>query len=167
MDDDSSRAAHTQTHTCTRTHSPCLPIARSLCLVSLPPLPLPLPHAHTDNGILYIVSLTQRRKHTHVRENSGKRTHIRAHARTHIHACSCSGLHDKYLSNPHTKIHTQFFLFFLTNTHTRTHTHKRSTTLSVLEFYILMKEEARCPIGAARARRDHLGADGGGVGGLA
>ena len=154
-----------QTHTCTDTHSPCLPISRSLCLVSLPRLPLPPSHAHTDNGILYIVSLTQRRKHTHIHERSWQihsRSHIHMH--TYVHACSHTGLHDKYFTNTHRR-YTFFLLHCLSSsqTHTlffsHTHTHKRCTTLSVLEFYILMKEEARRPIKAVGAGRDHLSAD--------
>lgn len=47
------------------------------------------------------------------------------------------------------------------HTHFSTHTHHRCTTLSVLEFYILMKEEALCPIRAGEAGRDHFGADSG------
>lgn len=47
------------------------------------------------------------------------------------------------------------------HTHFSTHTHQRCTTLSVLEFYILMKEEAPRPIGAGEAGRDHFGADSG------
>lgn len=43
--------------------------------------------------------------------------------------------------------------------HTRTHTHKCCTTLSVLEFYILMKEEAHCPMRGVRAGRDHFSVD--------
>lgn len=51
---------------------------------------------------------------------------------------------------------------FLSDTHTLfspTYTHKCCTTLSVLEFYILMKEEACRPIRALGAGRDHLSAD--------
>jgi len=167
---------HTHIHTHAHTHSPCLPISCSLCLVSLPRLPLPLSHAHTDNGILYIVSLTQRRKHTHLHERSGKHTHTDIHTHTPIHAYSHTSLHDKYFTKTH-MMYTHFFScivclslrhtlsLFLTRTHTQshthkhTHTHKRCTTLSVLEFYILMKEEARRPIRAAGAGRDHLSAD--------
>lgn len=51
---------------------------------------------------------------------------------------------------------------FLSDTyHTFPRTHKCCTTLSVLEFYILMKEEALCPIRAAEAGRDHFSADSG------
>ena len=68
------------------------------------------------------------------------------------------------------RIHTEGTHFFscivclplrhtLSFSHTHTHTHKRCTTLSVLEFYILMKEEARRPIKAVGAGRDHLSAD--------
>lgn len=59
----------------------------SLCLVSLPRLPLPLPHTHTDNAILYVVSLTQRRKHPRLRSSSPlNRAHLHAATRS---ACTC------------------------------------------------------------------------------
>ena len=122
-----------QTHTCTDTHSPCLPISRSLCLVSLPRLPLPPSHAHTDNGILYIVSLTQRRKHTHIHERSWQihsRSHIHMH--TYVHACSHTGLHDKYFTNTHRR-YTFFLLHCLSSSQTHTlffsHTHTHTQTL--------------------------------------
>lgn len=46
----------------------------SLCLVSLPQLPLS--HAHADNSILYIVSLMQSHKHTHVNMKASTNTRM-------------------------------------------------------------------------------------------
>ena len=155
-----------QTHTCTDAHSPCLPISRSLCLVcvSLSRLPLPPSHAHTDNGILYIVSLTQRRKHAHTHEHSGKRTFAHTLTCTHIYSCVQSYCSAWQIFQEYTHRRYTFFfpcIVFLSDTHSLfpTHTYKRCTTLSVLEFYILMKEEARRPIKTAGAGRDHLSAD--------
>jgi len=63
--------------------------------------------------------------------------------------------HRLSFSHTHTHTHTHTLVF------PHTHTHAHAALLSVMEFYILMKEEARWPIRAAAAGRDHVGADSG------
>ena len=134
-----------QTHTCTDAHSPCLPISRSLCLVcvSLSRLPLPPSHAHTDNGILYIVSLTQRRKHAHTHEHSGKRTFAHTLTCTHIYSCVQSYCSAWQIFQEYT--HRRYTFFFpcivclplrhtLSFSHTHIQTLHYSLCLGILHF---------------------------------
>lgn len=105
-------------------------------------------HTHTDNGILYIVSLTQR----HLHERLGEHRHG-------IQSYQCD---DNYYT-----IHTQgthifpfaLSVFLSDSLFSHTYTHTNAALLSVLEFYILMKEEARRPIRAAGRGRDHVSVD--------